>query len=118
MTRLTADAGLSRNPTLSPDGKLVAYSSDREMAGRPDLYIQQVLGVQRIRLTFDGEGNSEPAFSPDGKRIAYATPPTQPEPDMNSGPMVVNTIRLINERGRKRKEKEREMATRVPEGLI
>ena len=71
MTRLTADAGLSRNPTLSPDGKLVAYSSDREMAGGPDLYIQQVLGVQRIRLTFDGEGNSEPAFSPDGSKLVF-----------------------------------------------
>ncbi|HYO84372.1 MAG TPA: winged helix-turn-helix domain-containing protein [Bryobacteraceae bacterium] len=71
ITRLTADAGLSNNPVLSPDGKLVAYSSDRENAGKADIYVQQVAGGQPIRLTFDGEGNRTPDFSPDGSKIAF-----------------------------------------------
>ncbi len=33
LTRLTADAGLSDHPVLSPDGKTVAYVSDRGLDG-------------------------------------------------------------------------------------
>jgi Tol biopolymer transport system component/DNA-binding winged helix-turn-helix (wHTH) protein len=71
LTRLTADAGLSGFPTLSPDGKLVAYSSDGGLESEPDLYVKQVAGGQPIRLTFDGAGNTTPDFSPDGSKIAF-----------------------------------------------
>ncbi len=69
--RLTSDAGLSDSPALSPDGKLVAYSSDRAKDGEIDLYVEQVAGGQPIRLTFDGLGNTKPNFSPDGSRIVF-----------------------------------------------
>ena len=69
--RLTSDAGLSGSPALSPDGKLVAYSSDRAKEGEMDLYVKQVAGGQPIRLTFDGLGNTNPYFSPDGGRIVF-----------------------------------------------
>jgi Tol biopolymer transport system component/DNA-binding winged helix-turn-helix (wHTH) protein len=71
LTRLTADAGLSGFPALSPDGKLLAYSSDRGFEGERDLYVKQVAGGQPIRLTFDGTGNTTPDFSPDGSKIAF-----------------------------------------------
>ncbi|MDQ6666426.1 MAG: serine/threonine-protein kinase, partial [Acidobacteriota bacterium] len=75
LTRLTNDAGLSGFPALSPDGKLVAYSSDRSSDGNPDgepdLYIKQVAGGQPIRLTSDGAGNTTPDFSPDGSKIVF-----------------------------------------------
>lgn len=69
--RLTSDSGLSDSPALSPDGKLVAYSSDRAKDGEMDLYVKQVAGGQPIRLTFDGMGNTKPNFSPDGSRIVF-----------------------------------------------
>lgn len=69
--RLTNDAGLSDSPALSPDGKLVAYSSDRAKEGEMDLYVKQVAGGQPIRLTFDGLGNTNPNFSPDSSRIVF-----------------------------------------------
>jgi DNA-binding winged helix-turn-helix (wHTH) protein len=47
LARLTSDAGLSGSPALSPDGKLVAYSSDRSLDGARDLYIKQVAGARR-----------------------------------------------------------------------
>jgi DNA-binding winged helix-turn-helix (wHTH) protein len=71
LTRLTSDPGLSDNPAISPDGTLVAYSSDRNKEGQRDLYLIQVTGDQPIRLTFDGQGNTTPDFSPDGSRIVY-----------------------------------------------
>jgi Tol biopolymer transport system component/DNA-binding winged helix-turn-helix (wHTH) protein len=71
LTRLTADAGFSGFPALSPDGKLVAYSSDGGGDGGQDLYVKQVAGGQPIRLTFDGAGNTTPDFSPDGSKIVF-----------------------------------------------
>jgi predicted Ser/Thr protein kinase len=71
LTQLTSNDGLSGFPALSPDGKLVAYSSDRGLDGERDLYIKQVVGDQPIRLTTDGAGNSMPDFSPDGSKIVF-----------------------------------------------
>jgi Tol biopolymer transport system component len=71
LTRLTSGPGLSGFPALSPDGKLVAYSSDRGLDGGRDLYIKQVAGGPPIRLTFDGAGNTTPDFSPDGSKIVF-----------------------------------------------
>ncbi len=71
LTQLSNDAGLSGSPALSPDGKLVAYSSDRGLDGERDLYIKQVAGGQPIRLTSDGAGNTMPDFSPDGTKIVF-----------------------------------------------
>jgi len=70
LTRLTSDSGLSDYAALSPDGKLVAYSSDHGLDSEPDLYVKQVAGGQPIRLTADG-GNTAPDFSPDGSKIAF-----------------------------------------------
>ncbi|MGA7928128.1 MAG: protein kinase [Candidatus Sulfotelmatobacter sp.] len=71
LTRLTNDSGLSDFAALTPDGKLVAYASDRSLDGEPDLYIKQVAGGQPIRLTSDGAGNTTPDFSPDGNKIIF-----------------------------------------------
>jgi Tol biopolymer transport system component/DNA-binding winged helix-turn-helix (wHTH) protein len=71
LTRITADAGLSGFPALSPDGNLIAYSSDRGLNGEQDLYVRQVAGGEPVRLTFDGAGNTAPDFSPDGARIVF-----------------------------------------------
>lgn len=71
LTRLTADAGLSAYPALSPDGALLAFASDRSGEGNLDIWVQQTAQGQPIRLTTTDADEDEPAFSPDGATIAF-----------------------------------------------
>ena len=70
-TRLTSDSGLTTDPAFSPDGKLVAYASDRAGEGDLDIWRQQLATGEAVALTSDPADESEPAFSPDGSRIAF-----------------------------------------------
>lgn len=57
-------------PAISPDGKKLAYSSDR--SGKAMIYIHDFATGKDTRLTFAGQYNASPAWSPDGSKIAFA----------------------------------------------
>jgi Tol biopolymer transport system component len=70
ISRVTVWSGLDTQPTLSPDGNSVAYSSNHN--GSFEIYIKQLTpGGREIQLTSDGQENFQPAWSPDGQRIVY-----------------------------------------------
>ncbi len=69
-TQITFSSGLDGFPSLSPDGKSVAYSSNQN--GSFEIYIKQLSpGGSELQLTNDHQHNLHPAWSPDGQRIAY-----------------------------------------------
>ncbi len=68
--RLTNDKFYKEDPVWSPDGKSIAYASDK--AGTPDLYILDLATRSEKRVTsFDDSAEVSCAWSPDGKMLAY-----------------------------------------------
>ena len=67
--RITFESGAAFWPTVSPDGKMIAYSSDRD--GNMDLYLRQLSGQQSIRRTQDPAPDWYAGFSPDGSKIVF-----------------------------------------------
>jgi Tol biopolymer transport system component len=69
LTRLTFGPGLQTDPSLSPDGRFLAYAADR--AGNFDIWVQPVAGGDPVQVTKDPEPDTQPAWSPDGSTIVY-----------------------------------------------
>ena len=69
--RLTEDAGDDTSPAWSPDGKYIAFVSDRE--GNKEIYRMNADGTEPINLTHHSSEDWTPAYAPDGKNIAFAS---------------------------------------------
>jgi len=67
---VTNFAGVQAQPALSPDGRSVAFVSNRD--GDFNVYVGLVSGGQLVQVTEGPNAKSRPMWSPDGTRIAYA----------------------------------------------
>lgn len=70
MTNLTADDASDIDPAWSPDGKRIAFTSDRD--GSKQVYVMDADGKYPMGLTSDFV-NDQPVWLPDGQRIAFRT---------------------------------------------
>jgi Tol biopolymer transport system component len=67
--QLTDDPYIDMSPSWAPDGKRIAYISDRE--GKADIWVLDLETGEQTRLSdLDRPGNS-PIWSPDGSKIAF-----------------------------------------------
>jgi len=72
--RLTTDPGLDYDPTISPDGRWVVFTSERNNGG-PDLYaldLQNPASAPR-QLTKSSAMEDAAAFSPDGRQLVFVS---------------------------------------------
>lgn len=72
LVQLTTGTGLTMDPAVSPDGRLLAYASDRADGRNLNVWIQQLSpGGTAVQLTHFDADTSEPSFSPDGSKIVF-----------------------------------------------
>jgi len=69
--QFTFDSALTTDPSLSADGRLIAYASNRGGRGDLDIFVQQTSGGAAIRLTDDPADDQQPDVSPDGSLVAF-----------------------------------------------
>ncbi len=69
LTRLTFGDGLQTDPTFSPDGRFIAYSSNR--GGNLDIWVQPVAGGDAVPVTRSAADDTQPSWSPDGSMIVF-----------------------------------------------
>lgn len=68
-TRLTTQPSYESVPVWSPNGKQIAFATDRN--GGSDIYIMSANGGKATRLTFNSASETPEAFSPDGAYIYF-----------------------------------------------
>jgi Tol biopolymer transport system component len=69
--QLTFDGTINATPAFSPDGKLLAFASDRGTRNNLDIWVRQTAGGGLIRLTSQPGFEAYPQFSPDGTKVFY-----------------------------------------------
>lgn len=70
-TRLTAHVARDVFPRFSPDGTLVAFTSNR--MGNDDVFVVPASGGEPRQLTFNTTNDTVLYWTPDGKRIIFST---------------------------------------------
>ena len=69
--RLTINRARDVMPRFSPDGKLIAFSSNRK--GNNDVYVIPATGGTPKQLTFHSAEDNVVGWSPDGKKIIFTS---------------------------------------------
>lgn len=68
--RITSTPATESDPHLSPDGKWIAFTSNR--SGAPAVYVVPAEGGIPRRLTWYPAATGARGWTPDGKRVVYA----------------------------------------------
>jgi dipeptidyl aminopeptidase/acylaminoacyl peptidase len=75
---LTNSPASDREPSVSPDGRKVAFDSDLGSGSDPEIFILDLYTGARRQLTSNATFDGDPAWSPDGRTLAYVAPTDVP----------------------------------------
>lgn len=70
VSQITNDPGHDVMPAISPDGRTLAFASNRQ--GNWNLYVIDAEGGQARQITQDSSHEIHPSFSPDGQTMVYS----------------------------------------------
>jgi Tol biopolymer transport system component len=73
LKQITFGHGDDREPRVSPDGKTIAFDSDRAFEGSYDIYTVNVATGVVKRITKDPADEYEPNWSPDGSGLVFVS---------------------------------------------
>jgi Tol biopolymer transport system component len=76
LRRITSGPAFERYPKWSPDGKVIAYVSDRTKprnSGAYEIYFLRSVGASLRRVTNDRSVDDQISWSPDGKRLVFVS---------------------------------------------
>jgi Tol biopolymer transport system component len=74
LTRLLNDTSVDKEPSFSPDGRQLSFTSDR--AGASQIFVLDLATRVVRQLTSRPEGADESSFAHDGARVAYHSGPS------------------------------------------
>ena len=74
VVRLTDLAGLEESPSISPDGRSVAFTAG--VAGKRQVFVKLVAGGAALQITRDAADHEYPRWSSDSSSIFYFSPAT------------------------------------------
>jgi Tol biopolymer transport system component len=71
LKQITFGHGDDREPRFSPDGKTIAFDSDRDFKGSYDIWTVQLATGKLTQVTHAPDDEYEPYWSPDGKSLIF-----------------------------------------------
>jgi dipeptidyl aminopeptidase/acylaminoacyl peptidase len=87
-------------PRWSPDGRWLAFVSEREKKGKGQLYVMPADGGEAVRLTDLRPGVTSPAWSPDGRWLAFVSrvggweePTDEEERERSKPPRTIDVLK-------------------------
>ncbi len=90
---VTNFAGVQSEPALSPDGRSVAFVSNRD--GNYNIYVTLIHGGNLVEVTHDANMKARPMWSPDGATLAYSRLNHSGLPDIWEVPALGGTARRL-----------------------
>ena len=95
--QLTTSSSYETQPIWSPDGKTIAFASDRN--GNYDIYIVPVEGGVAQRVTTNSAYETPLAFSPDGKEIYFSAQIQKPAENIQFPASWITELYKISVKG-------------------
>jgi len=102
ITRLTQHPRSDDGAVWSPDGKLIAYSSQNRATGLSEIFVISAEGKNERQITHDGAFNIHPAWSPNSQSLMYTSTKESKDPHYDKADIWQTYIVAVDGREQRR----------------